>query len=295
MALIRGSEFVFGQTPEAVDEQCRQIGPECFGPTTTTDQLEAQKALRNVLEYQVPQIRVSIPSFYIDVHEVTNREMVDALNGATGSLTEEPDDTTHEPRYVRFGTGAGPTEPFLVDLYPALSGIETTPEGHFRVREGRADWPVVQTTIAGAQFYCRSQGKRLPTENEWEAAARGADNRPFPWGVLPPFCHGVVIPNDGYVAVPGCPETAEPSNVMTGPQDVTPQGVHDLGGSVGEWVDTVFAGGRDREGPKGPYSPYVYRGGSWVYSFPVHTSYRNRRPGNAAPDNIGFRCATNAD
>jgi serine/threonine-protein kinase len=294
MALIAEGELDVGQSLDAVAEQCKRIGPKCTGAPNDTEAGQAVQNLRRVLGYQVPRTRVQVAPFYLDIHEVTNREMVGVLNGATSSLTVEADDTTHQPRYVRFQTGAGPTDPFLLDLDPASGGIEATPDQRFRVREGRGQWPVVQATWSGAEFYCKAQGKRLPTENEWEAAARGHEDREYPWGAEPPRCHGVVIPNDAYLPVPGCLATAEPADVMTAPQDVTPQGVHDLGGNVSEWVSTVFdEGGRDHEGSGGPTSPRVIRGGSWAYSFPVHTSARNKRPGNTSQKNVGFRCATN--
>jgi serine/threonine protein kinase len=295
MVLIAEGELAVGQSSKVVADQCQQIGAKCTADPTDHEALEAQKNLRRVLGYQVPQIRVNVEPFYLDIHEVTNREMVEVLNGANSSLTVEADDTTREPRYVRFQTGAGPTDPFLLDLDPAMSGIEMTPEHRFRVRTGRDRWPVIQATWSGAQFYCKAQGKRLPTENEWEAAARGSDNRPFPWGSEAPRCRGVNIPNDAYVSVPGCPDTAGPADVMSSPQDVTPQGVYDMGGNAAEWVETAFAeAGRDREGVSEPSSPHVIRGGSWFYSFPVHTSVRNKRPGNTAHKNVGFRCATNS-
>ncbi len=295
MVLIAEGELVVGQSPEVVAEQCNEIGAKCTSKPVDHEAQEAQQDLRRVLGYQVPRMRVEVEPFYIDVHEVTNREMVEVLNGATSSLTVDADDTTHQPRYVRFQTGAGPTDPFLLDLDPVNGGIETTPDQRFRARAGRGELPAVQATWYGAQFYCHAQGKRLPTENEWEAGARGSDDRPFPWGSAAPRCHGVVIPNDAYLSVPGCPDTAGPADVMTSPQDVTPEGVYDLGGNVSEWVSTVFAeAGRDREGTNGPESPHVIRGASWAYSFPVHTSVRNKRPGNTAHKNVGFRCATNS-
>ena len=281
MVLIDEGELTVGQPPEVVARECLELGSKCF---------------KQVLSYQIPAVNVRVPAFFLDVHEVTNRELADVLNYDSGTIHVEPDEDDGTPRYVRFDAGATPSESFLLDLEPKFGGIEMTPQHTFRARPGREDWPAVQVTWFGARFYCAAQGKRLPTEDEWEAAARGHDDRPFPWGSDPPRCHEVALPNDGYLAIPGCPEAAMPVNVMTSRQDVTPQGVHDLGGNAAEWVNAVYSdSGRDREGPVATDAPRVIRGGSFFFSYSAHTSLRNKRPGNTAQMNVGFRCASDIE
>ena len=277
MALIDEERLTVGQPAGVVAKQCAALGPSCR---------------LNVLSYQVPSTTVLVAPFFLDVREVTNQELVDVLNGAKGSLHVEIDEDDRLPRYVRLDAGLGPAETFLIDLAPTFSGIEYVEQGTFRARPTRERWPANQVTWFGARFYCRAQGKRLPTENEWEAAARGADDRTFPWGSSPPRCGEVLIPNDGYLPLPGCAETASLADVSSSRQDVTPGGIHDLGGSVAAWVDSVYSGeGRDHEGAPTPDAPRVFRGGSFYYSYMAHTSVRNKRPGNTAHIDVGFRCA----
>src|SRR5262249_12825665 len=138
-------------------------------------------------------------------YEVTNEQMVPLLNALTGSLHVVMDEDQHFPRYVRFNAELGGENEFLLDIHPKGSGIVW--DGKlFHVRPGYQQVPVVQVTWHGARLYCATRGKRLPTEHEWEAAARGRNNRAFPWGDNLPQCGQVILPNDG--AVPfagGCP------------------------------------------------------------------------------------------
>src|SRR6202035_2544292 len=107
--------------------------------------------------------------------------------------------------------------------------------------------------------------------NEWEAAARGREDRPFPWGSALPRCGGAIVPNDGFIPMDStCPKIATPGDVGSAPQDVTPQGIHDLGGNVAEWVDTAYVEGNRAgvENAGGAELPRVLRGGSFFFSLP---------------------------
>ena len=149
-------------------------------------------------------------------------------------------------------------------------------------------------TWHGARLFCATRGKSLPTEEEWEAAARGREDRPFPWGTAPLRCGEVVVPRDGFIAMPStCPTTVPLAPVGAAPQDVTPDGVHDLGGNAAEWVDAVYVAGKRgvRPGPTDVDLPRVIRGGSFANSALARTSGRFRQLANGVGTNIAFRCA----
>jgi formylglycine-generating enzyme required for sulfatase activity len=97
--------------------------------------------------------------------------------------------------------------------------------------EARAKLPVTNVPYAAAVAYCEAQGGDLPTEAQWEFAARGTELRPHPWG-------GDPIDLDRMRAYAGA--HGAPVAVGTSKQDVTPQGVHDLAGNAAEWTRTKY-------------------------------------------------------
>jgi len=182
-----------------------------------------------VLERAQPAHSVRVSSFFIDRYEVTNQEYADWLNRMP-TVHISRDEAHQLDRYVH----EHPQGPKLVDLWPATSGIWRAPNRRFAAKAGMANQPVESVTWDGAYLFCRAQGKRLPTEAEWEFTARGAAQRRYPWGETPPDCRGVVYARAATAACGGNPDS--PQAVGSSPQDHTPEGVWDLGGNVSEWV-----------------------------------------------------------
>jgi iron(II)-dependent oxidoreductase len=155
-----------------------------------------------------------------------------------------------------------------------------------------ATLPVSGVTWFEAEEYCRSNGKRLPTEAEWEKAARGADGRLFPWGEAGPDARLAVFGRSGDGPIP---HVAPVDGVEEGR---SPFGLHHMAGNVAEWVQDwsgidayVVMPERNPRGPtRGKYK--VVRGGSWRSALVM---LRAATRGGALPDRrastIGFRCA----
>ena len=151
--------------------------------------------------------------------------------------------------------------------------------------------PMGSVTWFEADRFCRSQGKRLPTEAEWEKAARGTDGRLFPWGDAPPDQKLAVFDRSSSSSV----ELAAVDSLSAGR---SPYGLHHMAGNVAEWVQDwngidwyVIMPERNPQGPSsGRYR--VIRGGSWR-SPPVMLRAATRNaaePARRSPT-IGFRCA----
>ena len=152
---------------------------------------------------------------------------------------------------------------------------------------GLDDHPVVQVSWRDAYAFCRHYGLRLPSEEEWEFAARGTDGRIFPWGSAAPDDGGARRAN--YGANDCCAADMrdgyhETAPVGSYPAGVSPFGVHDMAGNVWEWTASV----------DGDSGKYVIRGGGWGNNpFCLRVSYRHRNPPDIGLEMVGFRCAGN--
>ena len=141
-------------------------------------------------------------------------------------------------------------------------------------REARR--PVVEVAWSDARMFCAWAGGRLPTEAEWELAARGTDGRVFPWGDAAPTCDRAHLRDCG----------AAPAEVGGRRAGASPYGVLDLAGNVDEWVEDAYApyGGAATSGER------VARGGAYDAWHARATARSALAPSHRDPW-LGFRCA----
>lgn len=288
-------------------------------------------------EDERPTHRVRVRSIWMDATEVTNAQF-DAFVQATGYVTvaERPDDWEELQRHLPPGTPKPPEDVFLpgslaftppdhpVALHDATRWWSWMPGANWRHPEGpgsgivgREDHPVVHVAYEDAIAYCDWAGKRLPTEAEWERAARGGLlSKVNVWGDEPvdptrcniwtgqfPHANTAV---DGFAGT--APVRSFPPNAF---------GLYDMAGNVWEWCSDLYhpmtyrdravlidSGGsiEDPKGParsfdpRNPYEPEirVIRGGSFLCSDSYCASYRpSARMATSSDTSLshtGFRC-----
>jgi formylglycine-generating enzyme required for sulfatase activity len=175
-------------------------------------------------------------------------------------------------------------------------------------REGREDHPLNCVDWETAQTYCQWQGGRLPTEAEWELAARGTDGRMYPWGNEAPSLDRLNACDEGCrelaeqlgreweVLFEGRDGFSDTAPVGSYPAGASPYGVLDMSGNVWEWV-LDHAGRYSRRpatDPTGPSSgrDHITRGGAWDDDLAelVRTTTRDVGRESLRDVNVGFRC-----
>jgi formylglycine-generating enzyme required for sulfatase activity len=213
-----------------------------------------------------PVHTVHLDAYAIDKYEVTNAQYAGLLNargnqqegGDTWLDADDPDMRIHQ-----------------------VGGV-------WQADAGYGDHPAVEVTWYGALAYCTWAGKRLPTEAEWEKAARGTDGRTYPWGDQLPDCSRA---NSRCVG--------DTSRVGSYPSGASPYGVLDMAGNVWEWVNDWHSSGyysvspyRNPPGPtSGSYK--VWHGGSWGSdAYYLRAAARFCKYPDYGNLDLGFRCAS---
>ncbi len=271
MALVPAGEFVMGSAPDDIASLLRRH----------------PKANGAILKDEMPKHRVFLDAFYIDKYEVTNAHFQQFVQ-ATGYRTQAERE------------GGGKIRTGAKTWAQVPDATWRAPRGQGSNIAGLEAHPVVQISWHDAKAYCTWAGKRLPTEAEWEKAARGTDGRLYPWGNELdgtrvnfcdrncPFAWKDAGVDDGYRS------TAPVGSYAAGK---SPYGAYDMAGNVWEWVadwyDAKYYQRSPARNPQGPTSgtQVVLRGGSWLYTAPdFRTTERAGVPADRRNENIGLRC-----
>jgi formylglycine-generating enzyme required for sulfatase activity len=248
-----------------------------------TDESEIPKLMRDfgvahaeVFTSEVPRHKVKIGSFYIDKFEVTNNDFRKFILAYPQWQKDKIPAGLHNGKYLADWNG---------NDYPA----------------DRGDLPVVYVSWYAAVAYCQARNMRLPTEAEWEYAARGGlSGKAFPWGDQLPDTTLANFSKSGFG-----------HSVKVGSYPPNGYGIYDMAGNVWEYLaDEWGSYPRTRKVQIDPVaggdlfvsdsylrvsSRRVIRGGSWGGSaINLRVAYRDSHPPTGAGDHVGFRCAASA-
>ena len=230
-------------------------------PTGTfTMGCDEAKASDRCFDDELPKHTVFLDAYAIDIHEVTNAQF--ALCVADGDCEAPPPGSKTRTSYYS--------------------------------NSAFADFPVILVSWQDATAYCAWAGKRLPTEAEWEKAARGSvGTRTWPWGDTDPECYRANFINDG------SPCEVDTTQVGSYASGASVFGVMDMAGNVEEWVndwyDADYYDVTPYYNPQGPDGTYdkVLRGGAFDRGDrAIRNAYRTYGYINGGWYNTGFRCAT---
>jgi len=247
----------------------------------------------NAKEDEKPQQKIYLDGFWIDETEVTVAQFVDFVNA-----TEYKTDAERGCCAGDFARDGGIV--FSPNAAWARGASWILPEGPV-APEALPRRPVVQTSWNDAKAYCEWAGRRLPTEAEWDKAARGESGVRYPWGeafdaTRVNFCDkNCGAPWRDPAADDGAVRT---SNIGAFPSGASPHQILDMSGNVWEWVNDFY----DFRGyyrfptanPPGAETgeSRVLRGGSWVDTFDrVRSGARSPAVPDARNNATGFRCA----
>lgn len=267
MAFVPAGPFVRGSTPDQLRravEMCEQFSPEVG-------------CAEDWFDTELPQRTIILSPFWMDVHEVSNAQY---------------------ERCVAEG-GCAPVDRANCHIWMPRDGDwrRLSPTA-VRTSFGAPDQPAVCATWDDADAYCRWAGKRLPTEAEWEKAARGTDGRTFPWGDGLPTCQQAHMASatDGGE---GC-GTRTTGYVGERKGSASTYNILDMAGNVTEWVADFAARDFYANGPQNdpinsaPSERRIIRGGGWNNEpTMLRASYRGVNPPDWRSVYQGFRCAQN--
>ena len=173
---------------------------------------------------------------------------------------------------------------------PMASGSQT--RTRYYGSSGYSDFPVVYVNWNQADLYCRWAGRELPTEAQWEKAARGMDSRIYPWGEEKP--------NSAYLNFNA--NDGDTTKVGSYQQGISPSGTLDMAGNVWEWTadwydSEYYSSQVNWRNPLGPSAGeyHVQRGGAWGDGdYKVRSTYRKKKYPTYGNNYDGFRCALDA-
>ena len=297
MVRITGGRFQLGSTAQEL-ANVRATLPD--RPQRERDLYQDQTL--DILGRESPTRLITLNDFQMDRYEVSCREFAMWLDKKefSGGV---------KPRRLPAQDGAVEQVYSRNNRIYSLSAKRRVPciryeRGHYVVEPTLSDFPISAVSWDGASQYCAEHDKRLPTEAEWEYAARGKSRRSFPWGNELPTCKSALLARGLNLEWDQC-GVSGPMPRGSFPRDCTPEGVCDLAGSLQEWVIDVYLPrypdcektgcidprARSEDSQQGSESIRVIRGGAWSMNLlAARSTERVGHDKDTMDSYIGFRC-----
>jgi formylglycine-generating enzyme required for sulfatase activity len=268
--------------------------------TDTSNKKDEYGLVKPLFLDEHPERQVTLDAYWIDVNEVSNAqykafifetnraEPFEWTQNGYNLIKERLEATDVEAlRWIA-------TQYFQLDLDTRKMGKQALLQAMYDDWAVKDTLPVTSVTWQDAHDYCRWAGKRLPTEAEWEKAARGTDGREFPWGNE--WDAGLSNTGDDVDWEGGI------APVGSYQQSQSPYGVYDMAGNVWEWVVDWYQPypGTDYESDEfGEKNKVLRGGGGGVGHYSLSYFFRSAARAYAKPDtasgDVGFRCAKDTD
>lgn len=280
MVLVPAGDFLMGSELEDGNNRAREFGS---GKPFYLD--------------EQPQHRQRLPAYYIDRYEVSNLQysqyiLSQGIKGPAYWTDEgfvfsfEPDILKAAPETILRKLAVGVLKLDMDTRKLSREQLLQAIQEHYREY---ARLPVTHVTWQNAHDYCQWAGKRLPSEAEWEKAARGTDGREFPWGNN----------FDSQITNTGDDDKWEEGYAPVGsyPNNQSPYGALDMGGNVFEWTASSYLPypGSDYQAKAYSEDLKVIRGGGggighYALSYFFRTATRQFADPRMASEDVGFRC-----
>lgn len=287
MAQVPAGYFKRGSSPE----QLEFINSNCIDFAKNMLGFENPNAYCTLYDFgdEVPQQDVYLDVYWIDVYEVTNEQFMKFIDSTHYKTTA---DIIGGSKVLGINDNFNPRNAKPI---PGINWLHPFDPKITMIDANMLDYPVVHVSWSDANAYCNWVGKRLPTEAEWEKAARGTDGRIYPWGNELDFRKFNSKETQG--------EVWSLMPVGKFPDGMSIYGVYDLIGNANEWVKDHY--NYYYYGTSTPISnpentimtniEMVQKGGSFLTSyFYIHAAWRDSGLLDTSYSTVGFRCASSA-
>lgn len=285
----RPPEILKKPSPKKTKKKVEPIGPEII-EGEIVERVKPKKKEEKARTPEVQKLVIKLPSYF---NKKDSSDLAFIIGGYH-KIRDDNNDKSERPALELYVPG------FYIDIFEITNRQFRSFKDDFKnsFAENCDLCPATGVTWEEAENYCRWAEKRLPSETEWEKAARGVQQLKWPWGNYPKKNKANVL--GGLDSNSNKGRTAGPLPVGSLPEGASIFGVFDMAGNVWEWTNSYYLPYNKDNKILSPDIRYkkqykVLRGGSWKNTFDnARTSFRHPVSPDIRLPNVGFRCAKDA-